>query len=447
MNAALRFIVAGLLAGATVSCRGVGSPAASPPQTPANGVLAPAGARGGESSRPRFDSERLWGSPGRDDWEPVVAADPSSRWVYQITTRQHPNFLLFRASADGGTTWSQARHICRRGVRRRFQFDPQIAVAPDGTVDAVCLDNWVPGVVFTQSHDHGRTWSAPVRLDGNRHYSDKPILIVSRSGSDAYVAFNIYDALYVAASHDGGATWAPAVKATDRRLWYYPSSGTVAPDGSAWFAVDGETGKNQTGAGRIALVRSTDGGANWTTIPMASTHEGAPCRVNNCYPDFFTGQAAVAAGTSGAFAVAYAQNRVRQGPNALFVRYSSDGRRWSAPVTIADAGNSTSPAIVAGPKPGDFRLVWQDDRNGPQAWNTWYARSRDGGATWTAAVRLSDRGAGAPYKHRDGYDFPFGDYLGLGVDAGGTNYVIWGEGSAVYVPGGTWWTRGGSGGG
>ncbi len=84
--------------------------------------------------------------------------------------------------------------------------------------------------------------------------------------------------------------------------------------------------------------------------------------------------------------------------------------------------------MVAGPAAGDFRLVWQDDRNGPRAWNTWYARSADGGVTWSAAVRLSDRGGGAKYKHRYGYDFPFGDYLGLAVDSQGVNHAIWGEG-------------------
>ena len=104
-------------------------------------------------------------------------------------------------------------------------------------------------------------------------------------------------------------------------------------------------------------------------------------------------------------------------------------------------GNSTSPAVAPGPANGDFRLVWQDDRNGSHAWNTWYSQSRDGGATWSKPVRLSDRGGGAPYKHDSGYDFPFGDYLGLAVDSRGTNYVIWGEGSAIYRPGGTWWTR------
>ncbi len=433
-----RAIVAGALAAAAVSCAGLHGSLGPVPQLQSDRtvVRAPAATRAG------FESERLWGNAARDDWEPVTAADPSSSWVYQMTTKQRPNFLLFRSSADGGATWSRSRHICRRGIKPHFQFDPQIAVAGDGTVDVVCLDNFLPGVVFTQSRDNGRTWSAPVRLDRFQRYSDKPTLLVSASGADVYVSYNDFFALYVAVSHDGGRSWNRPVLATRRHLWYYSLGGTIAPSGSVWFAVDGEAGKNQTGDGHIALVRSVDGGSSWTTVPMALTHEGAPCPVKRCYPDFYTGQVAVAADSAGSLACVYAKNDVSQGPNALYVRRSRDGVRWSAPAAIATAGNSTSPAIEPGPDAGDFRLVWQDNRNGPQAWNTWYAHSVDGGRTWSADVRLSNRESGAPYKHRGGYDFPFGDYLGLSVDSAGINHVIWGEGSAVYVPGGTWFTRG-----
>ncbi|HYL26763.1 MAG TPA: hypothetical protein VEW74_02950, partial [Candidatus Nitrosotalea sp.] len=90
------------------------------------------------AARPsHFERENRWGSDGDNRWEPVVAADPSSRWIYQMTTGQRPDYLLFRASSDRGATWSPARHICRRGTRVPFQYDPQIAVANDGTVDAV----------------------------------------------------------------------------------------------------------------------------------------------------------------------------------------------------------------------------------------------------------------------------------------------------------------------
>jgi hypothetical protein len=388
-----------------------------------------------------FAPETQWKTAERFDWEPTVAADPSSAWVYQMTTPQTPNVLLFRSSADGGATWNASRHICRRVAKLHFQYDPQVVVGRDGTVHVACLDNFKPGVVYAQSHDRGHSWSLPIRLDGHRPYSDKPILLVSPSGRDVYVGFNAAYALYVAASHDAGVTWNRAVLATQRRLWYYPYGGTVAPDGSAWFAVDGETGSKQNRGGSIALVHSADGGVTWTVTPMAWTHEGAPCREKNCYPDFFTGQDAIAADSGGALVFVYAQNDVAQGPNALYVRRSHDGISWSPPFAVAAGSNATSPAIAAGPGAGDFRLVWQDDRNGPKAWNTWYARSTDGGASWSRDVRLSNLGSGAPYKHRGGYDFPFGDYLGLSVSPDGTDQVVWGEGSAIYVPGGTWFTR------
>ncbi len=414
------------------SCGGSQSPYAAP-KTSA-GVATGRDAGG-------FQTERLWGDVKDTRWEPVVAADRSSSWVYQMTTDQRPDYLLFRASNDGGRTWQPSRHICRHGTRVPFQYDPQVAVDGSGTVDVVCLNGFRPGITFTQSHDHGQTWSYPAHLDGKLRYGDKPILDVSASGRDLYVAFNSYYGFYVSASHDGGTTWQAPVRATTRRLWYYPYDGTVAPDGSVWFAVDGESGKNQTGGGRYGLVRSTDGGATWSVVSFGRTHEGAPCTQHNCYPDFYTAQDAIAVDSSGTYVYVYAANDHKQGPNSLYARTSNDGIAWSAPVTLDAAGNSTSPAIAAGPSPGDFRLVWQNG-GASGGWNTWYARSTDGGATWTTPLRLSNRGGGAPYKHAGGYDFPFGDYLGLSVDAQGCNDVVWGEGSAIYYPGGTWWTRG-----
>jgi hypothetical protein len=111
-------------------------------------------------------------------------------------------------------------------------------------------------------------------------------------------------------------------------------------------------------------------------------------------------------------------------------------------VVINALGNNTSPELGTGSTPGDFRIVWQDNRNGTTAWNTWYARSTNGGFTWSSAVRLSNLGSGTSYKSSLGYQFPFGDYLGLSVNSIGVNFVIWGEGANVYADGGTWYTRG-----
>jgi hypothetical protein len=397
---------------------------------------------GWRTAEPRFEREQLWGPPGANRWEPTIAADPESSWVYQLTTGQRPNYLLFRASSDGGRTWGAARHLCHRGVRVPFQFDPQIAVAKGGVIDVVCLDGFRPGVVFARSHDRGATWSKAVRLDGRMAYSDKPTLVLAARGKDVYVAYNVRWSLYVSVSHDYGATWLPATRATTRRLWYFPYSGTVGRHGAIWFAVDGESGRKERGEGHVELVTSPDGGMTWREIPFAVSYKGETCKVHHCYPDFYTAEDAVAADGRGNLVFVFAMNARRHGPNALYVsRSNDDGATWSASRLVNAVGNNTSPAIAAAPD-GSFRLVWQDNRNGPKAWNTWYSQSSDRGASWSNAIRLSDQGFGAPYKHAAGYDFPFGDYLGLAVDTHGVNHVIWGEGSAVYVPGGTWWTRG-----
>src|SRR5947207_3520369 len=67
-----------------------------------------------------FASEQVWNS-GTNDWEPMVAADPSSNYVYQMTTRyggvkacgqgmQH--CIYFRASSNNGTTWGSDFNMC-----------------------------------------------------------------------------------------------------------------------------------------------------------------------------------------------------------------------------------------------------------------------------------------------------------------------------------------------
>ncbi|MDP9222345.1 MAG: hypothetical protein M3P18_00535 [Actinomycetota bacterium] len=87
-------------------------------------------------------------------------------------------------------------------------------------------------------------------------------------------------------------------------------------------------------------------------------------------------------------------------------------------------------------------MAWQDDRTG--RFNTWYARSTDGGTTWSTHVRLSNLASGAPYKAADGYTFTDGDYFGIAVSSTGIAHVIWGEadGSSLYCCGDVWYTKG-----
>jgi len=86
-------------------------------------------------------------------------------------------------------------------------------------------------------------------------------------------------------------------------------------------------------------------------------------------------------------------------------------------------------------------VAWEDDGNGATAWNVWYRATVNRGSSWSPAVRVSDRGSGAPYKTSAGFRFPYGDYFGMTVDSRGTSYLTWSEGNSYYGPGNTWWAR------
>jgi hypothetical protein len=64
----------------------------------------------------QFDTEQLWGTTSNTYWEPTIAADPSSNWVYQLTTNTSASQILFRSSSDGGDTWGSSVNICLKGT-------------------------------------------------------------------------------------------------------------------------------------------------------------------------------------------------------------------------------------------------------------------------------------------------------------------------------------------
>ena len=404
---------------------------------------------------PFFASEQLAGSLADDNWEPTTAADPHAPWIYQAVTAINDQCashdcsiysILVRASSDAGVTWGPFVPVCGIVCKNvPWQFDPQLAVANDGTLYAAWLNTFNPGTVLAKSYDHGQTWTLPVTTNGKLTYNDKPVLVISPSGEDVYLAFNSKSDAYAVASHDSGATFSAPVKTNSDTFSYLAYGGTVAPNGNAYFGETGE-GKFALGPEPVALVSTSDGGRSWTTTIIDTSQEAPVCSFKGCYRDFFSSQATVASDASGTLLFAYLLNTVPDAPKSLYVRRSTDGVTWSTPIPVNDAGDSNMPAIAAGPVAGDFRLVWQDDRNGPTAWNTWFARTTNGGRSWTRAVRLSNLGSGAPYKSTAGYTFPYGDYLGLAVDVVGTNHVIWGEGNGIYTghdTGGSWFTRGG----
>ncbi|MBW2578055.1 MAG: hypothetical protein JRE38_08310 [Deltaproteobacteria bacterium] len=195
-------------------------------------------------------------------------------------------------------------------------------------------------------------------------------------------------------------------------------------------------------------MRSTDDGASWTTTLLDSSTEAPDCpTVDGCYFNFLGPEIGLAIDVNGLVMISYNAGDIALQPHRLWARTSSDGVVWSNRTEISSgiAGvNNSFPAMVASRTvPGDFRVVWQDDREGYMgAWNTWMVNTLDGGASWSESELLSDLDAGAPYKGPLGYDFVYGDYFEIAIDGNDVNHIIWGAGTHYIGPGGSWYTRG-----
>src|SRR2546427_9166043 len=372
------------------------------------------------ASTASFDTEQSFPGGGAY-WEPAIAADPGSSYVYQAVTYINASktcstcpgtAIFFRASSDGGATWGPAHPISlARG--RGWQFDPQLQVAADGTVYVVFLQTFDPGSVLFKSTDHGTSWSGPFTMNGALSYNDKPILVISPSGQDVYVAFNVKLASYVAVSHDAGQTFAQ-VQTSNESLWWYTYGGTYAPDGGVYFAQAGEAGAKTNGkrtnqghtdgVQKIFVLKMNHEGTAWQNVYLDTSMVATPCAISECYGDYFAAQAAVAADAAGNLLVAYTRNDVNGTAHRMFIRSSSDGVSWSGTVLFNDQGDSNFPAIVAGPTAGDFRMAWQDNRNaaglgcgGNRRWDRRERPKTEAGAPWAEGGRMCTRAnGGAP---------------------------------------------------
>ena len=398
-------------------------------------------------------------NPATDDWEPAIATDPAAPNVYLLTTRYGVDppgctshcpspFISLTSSTDGGTTFGAQVPLCVC-LGTKAQYDPTIEVVPDtGAVYSAFLNGDRHNgfsTAFTKSTDHGRTWSTPVKVYGNVSWTDKPEIATSASGKDIYISWNGPQGgdLYVGQSHDYGATWTQQ-KLSDSKRYYYAYDARVLGDGTVVFSESSlEYSGSKTVQGEVwhHAVISRDRGATWENVVVAKVPIGESCIAAGCKPDFYIGQTSVVSDAAGHLVFAYEGPQAAGGPQRVYISTSSDaGRTWSAGTTVSVAGeDATGPRLAA--FGGSLRLWYMQTAGGddPDAWNVWYRSSADGGATWSAPVKISDAPAGAAgYVGADGFAEIYGDYGEIAVTNTGKTFATWGEGFSYTGPGGTW---------
>lgn len=387
-----------------------------------------------------------------DQWEPSIAADrfghiyivyPQYLGVPGCVTCYSPTMIL-QVSGDRGETWGDP-HVLYPDGASTGQWDAQVVVDPvDGrTVYASWLQNGKSDVAVARSNDFGATWSVVI-ANATNAATDKPILAVR--GPHVYVGYNHTQKVWISSSHDGGRTFTSVnVNKTGKLGWSLAGGGAVDPSGRVYFGWAGYT-QNGGAKGPVNLYVSVsaDRGATWTTRTLEVSGAPPDCSAYQCGWAYLGAQVTLATDAAGTVYALWNAGATDRAPERIFFARSDDGGdTWSAKTDVSTAPVGAShafPAIAAGAA-GDVRIAWMDTRAGT-LWNTYHRRSSNGGASWSAEADLSTDVPGYSYIEPDGFRFPFGDYFEIDIDDRGATHAVWGEALNYDTPGSIWYTHG-----
>ena len=362
--------------------------------------------------------------------EPMIAAAPANAsnlvGVFQEDRWSDGGARGLRTgySFDGGLTWSLTQAAFSRctggnaasGGDYARASDPWVSIGADGIV-------WQSAIAFTgatfaagssgailaaRSTDGGRTWSAPATLiaDGGDYLNDKDSIT-----SDPFTPGLVYvtwDRLgadghgpsYLARTTDAGATWEPARpiydpgprnQTLDNQIVVARTAGG-SPQAYDFFT-EFDTAANGTRSAHLAVIRSADGGATWSGATTIAAIEAIgtydPENPANKLRDG-ANLGSFAAGPAGELVAVWQDARFSGGirDGIAFARSVDGGQTWSAPVEINSVPTTQAllPTVTVRGD-GAIGVLYYDMRNDTADPTTlqvdaWFTVSRDG-ARWT----------------------------------------------------------------
>ncbi|NUM52461.1 MAG: exo-alpha-sialidase [Candidatus Hydrogenedentes bacterium] len=209
--------------------------------------------------------------------------------------------------------------------------------------------------------------------------------------------------IFFARSVDDGATWSSVATLNDGADSdsVDDSSPDIATDGTTWIAAwssDRSAGMGDVVDTDIFFSRSTDGGQMWSAAAVLNSNatsdlidgDGAPRIVND---------------PTGIWICAWTSDADLDGSNSdsdiVFARSTNDGDSWSAPAFLnSNAANGSSDdgnAFLAVRDAGTWIAVWESNDTFGGAigsdYDILFARSTDGGETWSDAQPLNSDAA------------------------------------------------------
>ncbi len=383
-----------------------------------------------QESLPGADALVNEGNTKGSQRETTIAANPldplnlAGAWVDGF---QQERAVGFGWTRDGGLTWQSGR-VTVPGMD--FAFDPSMVADGRGrfylgVVAAAKIPGSggavLPQVAVLRSDDNGATFGGAVVIG----VGDKSYLAVDQTTGTVYETHNETGgpnlAIEFSRSTDGGATFsAPRIiskRGFSDGLGPIPMVGPQGELYVVWTDV----------FSTIWLDRSLDGGVTWLDDDLLVTDTVAHAEYFN--PAFsrldLSANAVDRSGGPfrGRLYVVWPDQRFGD-PDILLVRSSDGGASWSAPVRVNDdaIGNG---ADQAGPwvnvdANGHVQVTFLDTREDPAGlrYGMYLATSTDGGVSFGPNIRVSD---GIHEAERFGNLL---DYTGAAV-SGGRIHPIW----------------------
>jgi hypothetical protein len=376
-------------------------------------------------------------------------------------------------TTNGGVTWKHGPVpglTKATGGRWDRVSDPVLAFAPDGDVylSTIVLNasatDCRSAVLVSRSTDGGATFATPVTAQFTNDcnlFNDKNWITVDNGRSSphrgrVYQVWTLFKAASVDQtvrwSDDHGRTWSAAVQMTPTSFNGTQNSQTVVLNNGTvvdtyedfTFALQAPENEREEGAAaartpapgaapnlRIMAIRSTDGGAHWTTPVVAAEHVGfGPADVRCCL------HSGTVDPVTGRLQIAYLTENSR----SILTGWSGDaGRSWSTPIRATQGGSTNiqrvnvDVAAYGGVVTLSYATRDLSVANG-RFWQQQASTSYDGGAGYGPPLTLGPR-----YDKRfgafAGAVFP-GDYIGTAATRGRI-YLAWAVASAPSNPNAT----------
>lgn len=346
-------------------------------------------------------------------------------------------------SSDGGATWGQS--FLPLTSTDAFHSDPAVDWTSDGTAWSATIG--IKGNTLHmrayKSIDGGATWTFDNTFSGTQKNTDKELIWIDHSATSAfkdtiYACWHNGNPGYVNRRTGPSGSWGTPIQVTGSE-----STGT-AIGCSLWSNANGDAFVfwPATGNSRIVMAKSTNGGASWGTPKVIATSKdsydiGVPAMASRRALIYVSG-AAYSNGTvndvyaswvdlTGATGCTAPANEPGTNVSSTcktrvwFARSTDGGTTWSAPVmtnnqsTLNDQFNQW---LGVDPVTGRIALIYYDTAGGTSRKKTdvYYQTSADNGATWSAATKLTTAQTDETVTGADSGN-QYGDYNSLSIYA------------------------------